>query len=101
MLGCVFVIVFRVLLPGSHTKEGTESWHSLEPITLAGSWAWMTNSTLAVVRSPGDPAGPDSHQILRVRSCPAVTIGGGWKIFTLLERNKRPSHWYILFSSGL
>ena len=76
--------MFRVLLPGSHTKEKTESWHSLEPITLAGSWARITNGTLAVVRAPGDPAGPDSHQILRVRSGPAVTIGGGWKIFHLI-----------------
>ena len=44
----------------------------------------MTNSTLAVARAPGDPAGPDSHQILRVRSGPAVTIDGGWKILHLI-----------------
>ena len=35
------------------TKEETESWHSLEPVTLAGSWARMTDSTLAVVRALG------------------------------------------------
>lgn len=34
-------------------KEETESWHSLEPVTLAGPWARMTDSTLAVVRALG------------------------------------------------